>query len=226
MKEQGKNLGNQPEKEFRGMVINMIQNLGNRMEAWIKKIQEMFNKDPKELKNTQWWATQLKWKIHWKESMQNNWEEWISKLEEQMLEIITEEQNKEKKNEKKWGQSHRPLGHYWTQQHSNYRGLRRRKEKGSEKIFEEIGQKPPQHEKGNSHPSPGSTETSLFKETNPMRITLRHILVKLTKIEFKENIKSSKGTAKNNTQGNPQKVVIRWFCSRNCVGQKGVARYI
>ena len=53
MKEQGKNLGNQPEKEFRGMVINMIQNLGNRMEAWIKKIQEMFNKDPKELKNTQ-----------------------------------------------------------------------------------------------------------------------------------------------------------------------------
>ena len=97
MKEQGKNLGNQPEKEFRGMVINMIQNLGNRMEAWIKKIQEMFNKDPKELKNTQWWATQLKWKIHWKESMQNNWEEWISKLEEQMLEIITEEQNKEKK---------------------------------------------------------------------------------------------------------------------------------
>ena len=29
--------------------------------------------------------------------MQNNWEEWISKLEDQMLEIITEEQNKEKR---------------------------------------------------------------------------------------------------------------------------------
>jgi len=52
-KEQGKNLGNQPEKEFSRMVIKMIQNLGNRMEAWIKKIQEMFNKDPEELKNTQ-----------------------------------------------------------------------------------------------------------------------------------------------------------------------------
>jgi len=49
-KEQGKNLGNQPEKEFSRMVIKMIQNLGNRMEAWIKKIQEMFNKDPEELK--------------------------------------------------------------------------------------------------------------------------------------------------------------------------------
>ena len=53
MKEQGKNLqdkineeeiGNLPEKEFRVMVVKMIQNLRNRMEAWIEKIQEMFNK--------------------------------------------------------------------------------------------------------------------------------------------------------------------------------------
>ena len=52
MKEQGKNLqdqtneeeiGNLPEKEFRVMIVKMIQNLGNRMEAWIEKIQEMFN---------------------------------------------------------------------------------------------------------------------------------------------------------------------------------------
>ena len=53
MKEQGKNLqdqineeeiGNPPEKEFRAMIVKMIQNLGNRMEARIEKIQEMFNK--------------------------------------------------------------------------------------------------------------------------------------------------------------------------------------
>ena len=31
----------------------MIQNHGNRMEARIEKIQEMFNKDLEELKNTQ-----------------------------------------------------------------------------------------------------------------------------------------------------------------------------
>ena len=31
----------------------MIQNLRNRMEAWIKKIQEMSNKDLEELKNKQ-----------------------------------------------------------------------------------------------------------------------------------------------------------------------------
>ena len=54
MKEQGNNLRDQineeeicnlPEKEFRVMTVRMIQNLGNRMETWIKKIQEMFNKD-------------------------------------------------------------------------------------------------------------------------------------------------------------------------------------
>ena len=42
-----------PEKEFRVMIVKMIQNLGNRMEAWIEKIKEMFNKDTEELKNKQ-----------------------------------------------------------------------------------------------------------------------------------------------------------------------------
>ena len=58
MKEQGKNptdqtneedIGSQPEKEFRVMIVKMIQNLGNRME----KIQDIFNKDLDELKNKQ-----------------------------------------------------------------------------------------------------------------------------------------------------------------------------
>ena len=58
MKEQGKNppdqtneeeIGSLPEKEFRVMIVKMIQNLGNRME----KIQEMSNNNIKELKNKQ-----------------------------------------------------------------------------------------------------------------------------------------------------------------------------
>ena len=62
MKEQGNNLqdqlneeeiGNLPEKEFRVMIVKMIQNLGNTMEAQIEKIQEMFKKDLEELKNKQ-----------------------------------------------------------------------------------------------------------------------------------------------------------------------------
>ena len=58
MKDQGKNppdltneeeIGSLPEKEFRTMILKMIQNLGNRME----KIQETFNKDLEELKSKQ-----------------------------------------------------------------------------------------------------------------------------------------------------------------------------
>ena len=55
MKEQGKNppdqtneeeIGSLHEKEFRVMIVKMIQNLGSRME----KIQETFNKDLEELR--------------------------------------------------------------------------------------------------------------------------------------------------------------------------------
>ena len=44
-------IGNLPEKEFRIMIVKMIQDLGKRMEAKIEKMQEMFNKDLEELKN-------------------------------------------------------------------------------------------------------------------------------------------------------------------------------
>ena len=60
---------------------------------------------------------------------------------------------------------------------------------------------------------------------NPMRNIPTHILIKLTKIKFKEkNIKSSKGKATNNIQGNPHKVIM-WFFSRNSAGQKKMAKY-
>ena len=58
MKEQGKNtpdltneeeIGSLTEKEFRIMIVKMIQNLGNR----IDKMQETFNKDIEELKRNQ-----------------------------------------------------------------------------------------------------------------------------------------------------------------------------
>ena len=51
-------IGSKPEKEFRMMIVMMIQNLKNKMEAkinrleeWIKKMQEIFSKDLEELKN-------------------------------------------------------------------------------------------------------------------------------------------------------------------------------
>ena len=42
---------NFPEKEFRIMIVKMIQDLRKRMEAKIEMIQEMFNKGVEELKN-------------------------------------------------------------------------------------------------------------------------------------------------------------------------------
>ena len=44
-------IGNLPEKEFRIMIVKMIQDLRKRMEAKFEKLQEMFNKHLEELKN-------------------------------------------------------------------------------------------------------------------------------------------------------------------------------
>ena len=38
-------IGNFPEKEFRIMIVNMIQYLGKRMEVKIEKMQEMLTKE-------------------------------------------------------------------------------------------------------------------------------------------------------------------------------------
>ena len=67
MKEQGKTpekqlsemeTGNLLEKEFRIIIVKMIQDLRKRMEAKIKKMQERFNKDLEGLKNKQRWTIQ------------------------------------------------------------------------------------------------------------------------------------------------------------------------
>ena len=46
-------MDNFPEKEFTIMIVKMIQDFRKRMEAKIEKMQEMFAKDLKELKNKQ-----------------------------------------------------------------------------------------------------------------------------------------------------------------------------
>ena len=50
-------IGSLPEKEFRIMIVKIIQNLENKMELQInsletkiEKMQEIFNKDPEEIK--------------------------------------------------------------------------------------------------------------------------------------------------------------------------------
>ena len=89
-----------PEKEFRVMIVKMIQNLGNRME----EIQETFNKDLEELKSKQTMMNntinEIKNSLDGINSRITEAEERISDLEDKIVEITTTEQNKEKKNEK------------------------------------------------------------------------------------------------------------------------------
>ena len=106
MKEGGKNppdqtneeeIGHLPEKEFRVMIVKMIQNLGNRME----KMQETFNKDLEELKSkptvTSNTINEIKNSLEAINSRITEAEEWISDLEDKIVEITTAEKNKEKR---------------------------------------------------------------------------------------------------------------------------------
>ena len=106
MKEQGKDSPDQtneeeisslPEKEFRIMIVKMIQNLGNRME----KIQETFNKELEELKSKQTMMNNkinaIKYTLEGINSSITEAEERISDLEDKIVEITTTEQNKEKR---------------------------------------------------------------------------------------------------------------------------------
>ena len=105
MKEQGKNppdqtneqeIGSLPEKEFRVMIVNMIPNLGTRME----KIQETFNKDLEELKSEQTMMNntinEIKNCLEGIHSRITEAEEQISDLEDKIVEITTTEQIKKK----------------------------------------------------------------------------------------------------------------------------------
>ena len=105
-KEQGKNIqdqinedeiGNVPEKEFRLMIVKMIQNLGNRME----KLQETLNKDLEELKSKQTMMNstinEIKNTLEGVNKRITEAEEQRSELEDKMVEITAREQNKEKR---------------------------------------------------------------------------------------------------------------------------------
>ena len=196
MKEKGKNppdqtgeeeIGSLPEKEFRVMIVKMIQTLGNRME----KIKEMFNKDLAELKSKQTMMNntinEIKNSLEGINSRIPKAEEWISDLEDKVVEITTAEQNKEKRM-KRIEDSLRAL---WDNiKCTNIRILgvpEGEKKKGTEKLFEEIIVE--------NFPNMGKKILNQVQEAqrvpyriNPRRNTPRHVLIKLSKIKYKEKI--------------------------------------
>ena len=188
MKEQGKNRTNQtneeeisslPEKEFRVMIVKMIQNLGNTKE----KIQETFNKDLEELKSKQTMMNNtinvIKNSLEEINSRVTEAEERRSDLEDKIVEITTTEQNKEKRMKR----IENSLRNLWDNiKRTNIRIIgvpkKEEKKKGTEKIFEEIIVE--------NFPNMGKEIVNQVQEAqrvpyriNPGRNVPRHILIKL-----------------------------------------------
>ena len=110
-------------------------------------------------------------------------------------------------------------------QHSNYRGSRRRREK--EKVWENIWRdyswKLPEYTKRNSQSSPGSAESPIQNKWR--RNTPRHILIKLSKIKYKEKIlKAAREKQQITYNGIP--ISLTADLSNETASQKGVAGHI
>ena len=121
----------------------MIQDLGIRMETKTEKMQEMFNKDLEELKNKQTEMnnkiTEMKTTLEGINSRITEAEEQISDLEDRKVEFTAVEQNKEKRMKR----NEDSLRDLWNNIKCNNIHLigvpeGEEREKGPEKIFEEI----------------------------------------------------------------------------------------
>ena len=105
-------------------------------------------------------------------------------------------------------------------QHSNHRSPRRR-QKGHEKILEEIIVE--------NFPKMGKETVTHVQETQSPKqdkSKVKHPKTHINQINkdqtHRKNIKSSKGKSTNNTQGDPHKD-NSWSFNRNSSGQEGMA---
>ena len=181
-------IGNLIEQEFRIMIVKMIQDLGQRMEAKIEKMQEMFNKDLQELKNKQTemnnTITEMKTTLEGINSRITEAEEWISDLEDRMVEFTAAQQTKDKRMKR----NEDSLRDLWDNiKCNNIRIIGvpegEEREKGPEKIFEEIIVE--------NFPNMGKEIATQVQEEqrvpyriNPRRNTPRHIVIKMAKTSF------------------------------------------
>ena len=193
MKEQTRNtevqineeeIGKLSEKQFRIMIVKMIKNLENKME----KMQESINKDLEELKNkhteTNNTITEIKNTLEGINSRISEAKE--CELEDKMVEITSEEQNKVKRM-KRTEDSLRDLWDNIKYTNIQIIGVpeEEEKKKGYEKIFVEIIVEnfPNMDKKIVNHVQEAQR---VPYRINPRRKMPRHILIKLTKTKDKE----------------------------------------
>ena len=156
----------------------------------MEKMQKSINKDLEELKNkyteTNSTVIEIKNTLEGFNSRISEAEEWISELQDKMVEITSEEQNKVKRM-KRTEDSLRDLWNNIKHTNSQIIGVpeEEEKKKGYEKIFEEIEVEIfPSMEKEIVNQVQKAQRVS--NRINPRRNTLRHILIKLTKTKHKD----------------------------------------
>ena len=146
----GEEIGSLPEKEFRIMIVKMIQKFENKMEIQInsletriEKMQEMFNKDLEEIKKSQSIMhnaiTEIKSTLEGTNSRITEAEDRISEVEDRMVEI----NEAERKKEKRMKRNEDNLRDLWDNvKHANIRIIgvpeEKGKKKGHEKILDKI----------------------------------------------------------------------------------------
>ena len=90
-------IGNLPEKEFKIVIVKVIQDLGKRMEAKIEKMQGMFIKDLEELKMVNNTQTEMNNTVEGINTRITEAQERINDLEYKMVGITATEQNIDKR---------------------------------------------------------------------------------------------------------------------------------
>uniref|UniRef100_A0A8D0YMP0 L1 transposable element RRM domain-containing protein n=1 Tax=Sus scrofa TaxID=9823 RepID=A0A8D0YMP0_PIG len=201
MREKGKTPENQlsdeeilslQEKDFRLLMLKMMQDIGNKLEAKMDNLQETLTKEiqdiklkQEEMQNT---ITEIKNSLEAANSRTQEAEERISKMEDRLVEIT----DAEMKREKRLKTNEERLRELW----DNMKGTNihiigvtegEEREKGTGKIFQEII--------AENVPNMGKEPLTQIQEAqrvpykiNPRRNIPRHLLIKLTKIKDKEKI--------------------------------------
>ena len=144
------------------MIVKMIKNLENKME----KMQESINKDLEELKNkhTNSTITEIENTLEGINRKISEAEEWISELEDKMVEITSEEQNQVKRMKRTGYEDNlRDLWGNINRTNIPIMGVpeEEEKKKGYEKIFEATSWKFPQCGKENSQLIPRGTKSPI-----------------------------------------------------------------
>uniref|UniRef100_A0A8D1T7S1 L1 transposable element RRM domain-containing protein n=1 Tax=Sus scrofa TaxID=9823 RepID=A0A8D1T7S1_PIG len=217
MREEGKTPENQlsdeeilslQEKDFRLLMLKMMQASVNKLEAKMDNLQETLSKEiqdiklkQEEMQNT---ITEIRNSLEAANSRIQEAEEQISKVEDRLVEVMGVEQ----KREKRLKTNEESLRELWD--NIKYINIRiigvpegKESEKGTEKIFQEIIAK--------NFPNMGEESLTQIQEAqrvphkiNPRRNTLRHIVIKLTKIKDKEKIlKASREKKQVTSKGTP-----------------------